>query len=226
MAEQRFGKATAGEKLSGYVMRHRIPLIIMTAAIVIAIVVYGVVVAVSSKMTEKGIAAIDTIEYTFTKDSSELSDTDIETRRADAMTKLTPYLKKNGITGVRANMLAADIAYERKNFADAKKYWETAAAKAKKSYTAPLAYYNEAVCCEETNALADAAALYGKAADFADFMLSSHARFSQGRVYEAQNDYKKAAEAYNKLNDKSPDDTWAHLAKSRLIALKAEGKTE
>lgn len=226
MAEKKFDKANADEKLSGYVMRHRIPIIIVTVVVVAAIVVYSVYTVVTTKVNEKGIASIDTIEYVLTKNSSDLSETELETRRADAMTKITPYLKKSGIVGVRATMLAADIAFERKDYTNAETYWKNAASKGKKSYTAPLAYYNEAVCSEELNKTADAAVLYGKAADAEDFMLAAHARFSQGRVYEVLGDYKNASDAYNKVNDKFPDDTWAHLAKTRLIALKTEGKIE
>ncbi|MCK9171621.1 MAG: tetratricopeptide repeat protein [Treponema sp.] len=226
MADKKINKANADEKVSGYVMRHRMPLIILTAVVVAGIVFYSVFTVITSKSNEKGIARIDTIEYELTKDSSGLQETELETRRAGAMTKITPYLKKGGIVGVRANMLAADIAYERKNYADAKTYWAAAALKEKKAYTAPLAYYNEAVCCEEANDLPNAVLLYGKAADTDEFLLAAHARFSQGRVYESQGDYKKAADAYNKVNDKSPDDSWAHLAKTRLISLKADGKIE
>lgn len=226
MAGKKLDKVNADERLSGYVMRHRIPLIIVVTLVVAAIVVYSAYTIAASNINGKGIARIDTIEYELTKNSSDLPESDLETRRADAMTKITRYLKKGGIVGVRANMLAADIAFERKNYAAAKTYWAEAAGKGKKAYTAPLAYYNEAVCAEEMNNTADAVSLYGKAADTEDFMLAAHARFSQGRVYEAQGDYKNAADAYNKVNDKYPDDTWAHLAKTRLIALKAEGKTE
>jgi len=226
MAEKKFEKAHADEKLSGYMMRHRISIIIIGAVIVAGIVGYSVFTIVSSSVNAKGIAVMDTIEYELTNKSSDLPESDLEARRTEAMSKLTPYLKKGRIVGVRADMLAAEIAYERRDFSGAKAYWEHAAAKGKKSYTAPLAYFNEAVCCEETNDLAGAVALYGKAADAEGFMLVTHALFSQGRVYEALGDYKNAALSYNKVNDKAPDDTWAHLAKTRLIALKAEGKIE
>jgi len=228
MAEKRLDRshANADVRLSGYVTNHRIPLIIITAVIAAGIVGYCVFTIVSTKAHEYGIAHIDMIEYQLTNNSSSLSDTELETRRTDAMKNITPYLTKGGIVGVRANMLAAEIAYERKNYADAKTFWNAVSAKGKKSYTAPIAYFNEAVCSEEMNDTANAAVLYGKAADTEDFMLAAHARFSQGRVYEALGDYKKAAEAYNKVTDKTPDDTWAHLAKTRLISLKTDGKIE
>ena len=43
---------------------------------------------------------------------------------------------------------------------------------------------------------------------------------------EAKADYVNAAAAYTELNDNFPSDSWAKLAKSRLISLKNEGKIE
>ena len=219
MAEKKFEKATAGERLSQFMLKYRMQIIILTAAVVTGIVVYGISAAVVSSLTVKGISFVDTVEYDFIKGSDSLSEAEIETRRSDAMTK-------GGIVGVRANMLAADIAYARKDYAAAKSYWTAVAAKGAKSYTAPLAYYNMAVCDENTGNLAEAAANYGKASDVKDFPLASHARFSEARTYEALGDYKKASEAYTKLTAAARADAWTNLAETRLIALKAEGKIE
>ena len=226
MIEKKFEKATAGERLSQFMLKYRMQIIILTAAVVTGIVVYGISAAVVSSSTAKGISFVDTVEYDLTNASDPLSDAEIETRRGDAMTKLAPYLTRGGIVGVRANMLAAGIAYGRKDYAAAKAYWAAAAAKGAKSYTAPLAYYNMAVCDENIGNLADAAASYGKAADVKDFPLASHARFSEARTYETLGDYKKAAEAYAKLSAGALGDAWTNLAETRLIALKAEGKIE
>ena len=226
MIEKKFEKATASERLSQFMLKYRMQIIILTAVIVTGIVAYGVSAAVVSSLTAKGISFVDTVEYEFTKDSDSLSDAEIETRRGEAMTKLTPYLSKGGIVGVRANMLAADITYARKDYAAAKSYWSAAASKGAKSYTAPLAYYNMAVCDENTGNLTDAAANYGKASDVKDFPLASHARFSEARTYEALGDYKKASEAYTKLTAAARADAWTNLAETRLIALKVEGKIE
>lgn len=226
MIEKKFEKATAGERLSQFMLRHRMPIIVSLAVVIAAIVVYGISAAVVSSSRAKGISFVDTIEYELTNDSASLSDAEIESKRSDAMTKLTPYLAKGGVVGVRANMIAAGIAYGRKDYAAAKSYWTAAAAKGAKSYTAPLAYYNMAVCDENIGNLADAAASYGKAADVKDFPLASHARFSEARTYEALGDYKKASESYAKLSAGALGDVWTNLAETRLIALKTEGKTE
>ena len=56
--------------------------------------------------------------------------------------------------------------------------------------------------------------------------MRSHAMFSYGRVLEAQGKYADAVAAYKDLNSNFPDDSWANLAKSRVIALQNEGKAE
>jgi tetratricopeptide (TPR) repeat protein len=226
MSEKKFDKATAGEKLSGFLTRNRIPVLTIGILLIAAIVVYAVTVTVITKVDEKGLAAVDMITYQLTDGSSGLSETELEGRRTTAMKQLEKYTNKNGIIGVRSDMLAAEISFERKNYADAKKYWDKTAAEGKKSYTAPLAYFNAAVCSEEMNDSATAVADYNKAAAVKEFGMAAHAQFNIGRIKESQGDYKGASEVYQKLIDKTPDDTWAHLAKSRQIALKTEGKVK
>ena len=154
----------------------------------------------------------------------ELSEEELAERKKIAKEKLGQYLSKSGIVGVRSNMIAADLAFSERDFENAKSYWITAASKGKNSYTAALAYFNVAVCAEELNDLDTAISYYSRSADFTDFYLSPHARFSEGRVYEQKNDYANAKKAYTALVDSKPNDTWANLAKTRLLSLDIEGK--
>ena len=103
---------------------------------------------------------------------------------------------------------------------------KAAAEKGKKTYLAPLCYFNLAACYEETGNIDDAATYYKLAADDKDFVVRTHALFSYGRVLESKGNYAEAAAAYTELNDNFSDDSWANLAKSRLIALKKDGKIE
>ena len=89
-----------------------------------------------------------------------------------------------------------------------------------------MAYYNSAVCYEELGNKDEAAANYKLAADNNDFVMRTHAMFSYGRLLEEKGDFTTAAAAYKELKDNFSDDTWAHLAESRLIALKNDGKIE
>ena len=72
----------------------------------------------------------------------------------------------------------------------------------------------------------EAAASYKLAADNKDFVMRAHAAFNYGRLLETMEKYAEAAEAYQKLNDELPDDTFAKLAKTRLLQLKLDGKVE
>lgn len=79
---------------------------------------------------------------------------------------------------------------------------------------------------EDLNQFDDAAASYKKAWESKDFVMRAHAGFSYGRVLEGQEKYEDAKAAYEALNDQLPDDSFAKLAKTRLIQLKIDGKIE
>lgn len=217
-----FEKATAGERISYYVEKRRNILIAVLAVVVAAIIAYSVFVTVTSKANTKALAALDTVSYEMTQNSSGLSAEELDRRRTRALESLSAYVVKGGVVGVRANMLAAEIYYSQNDFAAAAASWNAAAEKGKKSYTAPLAYFNAAVAYESSGNLDEAETCYEKAAGSTDFLMASHAEFSLGRVREAKGDSDGAVEAYRSVNAKSPDSSWGNLAKTRLIALDAE----
>ena len=161
-----------------------------------------------------------------TDKSNDLSEAEITSRLNTAFEKASAYVNKRGIAGARANMLCADITYQQKKYSESAGYWKAAAEKAKKTYIAPLCYFNLAVCYEETGNTEDAATYYKLAADNNSFVMRTHAMFSYGRLQEAKGDYATAAGAYTELFDNFSGDSWADLAKSRLIALKKDGKIE
>ena len=161
-----------------------------------------------------------------TSKSSDLEDSEVESRIAAALEKAAPLAKKGGIVGARANMLCAELTFQQKKYEDSAAYWKACAAKAKKTYIAPIAYFNLGVCNEELGKLDDAAENYKIASDNVDFVLRPHAMFSYARVIDLKGDYKLAADSYNALVNAYADNSWAKLAKSRLIALKNDGKIE
>ncbi|MGP1369420.1 MAG: tetratricopeptide repeat protein [Treponema sp.] len=224
--ENKFEKATIGEKLSAYIESWRTILLIVLIAAVLGVAAYSIAVTVISKSDKNGISAIDTISYNLSNESSSLSDEELDSRRNSAMKALEQYVSKGRITGVRANMLAAEIAYAKKDFATAASYWTAAAAKGKKSYTAPLAYFNAAVSYEAAGDLDNALANYKTASECEDFPMLAHAMFSYGRLLESKGDSDEALKVYKKLFDKVPDDSWAKLAKSRIIDIENSKKAE
>ncbi|WP_051537980.1 tetratricopeptide repeat protein [Treponema sp. C6A8] len=219
-------KPTASSKAANFLEKNKKGLVTVLVAAVVILVAYIIFVSVSSSFNAKNLQKIDEISYALTNGSAGLSDDELAGRRTKALEDLASFVKNSGVSGVRANLLAADIAYQAGNKEDAVAYWKAAAKAGKKAYTAPIAYFNIASAYEDLDKLDDAAANYKLAADNKDFVMRSHAAFNYGRVLEAQGKYAEAVEAYTKLNDELPDDTFAKLAKTRIIQLKLEGKAE
>lgn len=212
-------KESSSEKLNGFLEKNKVWLFSVVGAIVIAVVVFVLVVVCSGKSSEKVLSAVDEITFELTKESSDLSESELSKRREAAMESLKPYLSKSGVGGVRANMLAAELSFQIKDYDSALSYWGDAAKKGIKSYTAPLCFYNMGVCAEEDGNLDVAAENYAKASEYKDFIMKSHAMFSLGRVYEAQKENEKAIEVYTNLVNEKPEDSWAKIAKTRIISL-------
>lgn len=215
-------KVSVSEKVASKITAGKTILVAVLVAAVVVIAGFAICSTVVSKGNKKGLTALDSISYTLTKDSAGLSENDLEARRQNALTSLAAYTKKSGVVGVRANMLAGEITYSQKNYESASSYWEKAANKAKNTYTAPLCWYNAAVAYEDMNNLDKAESCYEKAANAKDFVQVTHAKFSLGRVREAKGDKEGAVKAYKDLTDSSSNDSFANLAKSRLIALESE----
>lgn len=221
-----YEEMTASKKLAGFIEKNKKAFIAILIVLVCCLVGYIIFASVAKSNKSKNLQALDEISYELTSKSSDLEDAEIEARIATALEKTAPLTKKGGVVGARANMFCAELAFKQEKYEDAANYWKDAAAKAKKSYLAPISYFNLATCYENLGNVDAAMENYKLAADNNDFVMRTHAMFSYGRILEAKADYAKAAAAYTELNDNFPSDSWAKLAKSRLISLKNEGKIE
>lgn len=217
---------TSSSKLNSFLEKKKKGLLGLLIALIVCLAAYIVISAVNNNIKEKNLAEIEEISYTLTHDSASLDESELNARRIDAIDNLAVYAKKGGIVGARANYLCAELTYQQKKYEDAATYYEATAKKAGKTYLAPVAYYNLGVCYEQLNKLEDAAANYKLAADSKSFALVPHAKFSYARVIEASGNKAEAITAYTELYDAYPNDNWGKLAKTRLIALKAQNKAE
>ena len=212
-------KETFNEKLAGYVDKRAKILIGVLVAIVVLFVAYCISFIVIQNNNKKGIESVDTIEFKLTDGSESLSDEEVEERKNVALESLNSFMKKGGVTGVRANMLAAEIYYSRKDYKNSAECYKLAAQKGKKSYTAPICNYYAAVSYENVGNLDEALAFYKKAAVFDTFVKSSHAKFSCARILESKGNLEEAKKVYQDLVDNNSGDTWADVAKTRLLYL-------
>lgn len=219
-------KKSSSAKLNGFMEKNKAAFLCGLCAVVVAVVVFVVVDIAKNKATENALSKIDEISYALTNGSMALEEDALAERIEVAKEALIPYAKKGGIAGVRANMLCAEIAFKENNYSDALECWKNVASKGKKMYTAPLACYNMAVCYEQLDDLENAAVNYKAAADYNEFMLKNHAKFSYGRVLESMGKYTEAVAVYQELNDAAPEENWSMIAKSRIIYLQTQGKAE
>lgn len=214
------------EKVESFMQRNRVPLLVLIGVLAAAGIALCVFFGITESMRKKDLAALDSIEFTLTKNSSELSDADISSRQDAALGALSAYLGKSGIVGARANMLAADIYFQRKDWAAGKDCYLKAASAGENFYTSGICYYNAAVCAEELGDNQAASGYYETASGKNNFYLAPHALFNVGRLSESLSDFTKAKDSYQKIIDSYPGDEFTKLAHSRLIALKASGKME
>ena len=226
MVQKNVEKKSLSENLGDFILRNLRVIFVFCGVLLLGAVCAVVVISVNEKTIEKGLGKIDLISYELTNKSYDLSETEIVARQDKALSSLSELVGKSGIVGVRANMLSAEIYYQKKDFENARSAWLAAAQKGKNTYIAPIAFFNAASCSEELGNLDDAAAGYKSASEVKDFYEAAHALFSLGRVQEAKEDFVAAAASYQALVDKSPEDSWAKLAKNRLVSLKISGKVE
>jgi TolA-binding protein len=215
-------KRSIPEVVGGFLSKYRVLLLLIIGGLIVAALAIGFVSYFVTQSHAKGLAAIEEISYRLEKTPKE----ELDAAVADAFTSLEKYTSGTSVVGTRANLLKAELYFRDKKYEDARSAWISAAEMQKKAYTAPIAWYNAAVCSEELGDTASAVSQYEAAIAFDDFALKTHAIFSLARIKDESGDYAGAAARYQELGDTYPDDSWTKLATSRLITLRAEGKIQ
>ena len=158
------------------------------------------------------------------------SSTDEDTSNMDSfvsdMKAFAEKVKASSYAGGKAYGVLAEIYGKKNQLADAQAAWVNAAKKARKSYLAPLSWYNAAVAAEEQGNYEQAIDYYAKSigsnvGSLADFPAAVIAQFSIGRLREETGDIDGAIEAYRILVSAWGvfDFSWANMARSRITAL-------
>ena len=217
---------SASSKLDSFLTKNKKGVVVTFVVILVLVIGFVAFEIIKSTGAKKDLAAVEGFYYDLIASSSELDETAVTKKSTECIESLAPDVKKNGIAGVRANMLSAELEYLQGDYEEAIAFYDSAINKGKKSYTAPICYYNKASCYEELNKTAEAVEAYRAAAEFEEFGMAAHAYFSLGRVLESQGDFAGAAEAYKTINSKFADDDWGNLAHTRLIELKSQGKIQ
>ncbi len=210
--------------ISEFLMKHRkgiLSVIAVLSAILIAVVVYFIVV---ERKNSAATAQIETVLEDWEKVKMEDEGqalTDSEDRLLEELKTIASRNKRLS-SGARANLVAAEIYFGRKDWINAREHYLSCVKADDDIYTAAVAYYNAAVCSEELGEPDVAITQYEKAYNHESFSQKSRALFNIGRIEEQRGNRDLAITSYEKLTEDYPEDTWALLAKSRIIALQIQ----
>lgn len=234
-------KLKASEKVNNFIGKNKIAVISLFSVLIIGLIGYIVFDIINQRNKDKDLAEIEYISFVLTKDSNSLSKEELKARSDKAITDLTPYLNKSGIVGIRANMLAAELAYDKEDYKGALEYWTNVSVKNKTAYTYSYAKYRQGVCYEKLNDSSKAADCYKESMESKSNLLIPHSMFSYARILETQQNYQAAYDVYKDLftkytnvstnlspmfSDSTMTDDWANAAKSRMIRLELDGKVK
>jgi tetratricopeptide (TPR) repeat protein len=218
-----------GARLNDFVQRNRKPLIIGIAGLIGLIIALVAFLSIREYVTSKALTKVeefsrsyDAIMYSLSYADETTDQTSLQLALYSLLNDLEDFQRKNsGYAAARAYAISASIYTEQGNWGNAENAWLNAANAGRKTYFAPVAYFNAAVVAEEQNNISRAIELYEKALEFEDlFPAAPRAQFSIGRLYETQANLTNALIAYQTLVNKWPQDqVWVSLAHSRILYL-------
>jgi len=225
---QKEEKKTVSGALAGWIAKYRFILLGVVAAVVVIAVAIAVASTVKTNKMVKCFTELENLSYQLTvaQGKTDADEDSIKAKEAETLTAaytLAAANSKNAV-GSRAYLYAAELEFKNAEYAKARDAYLIAASANEKAYTAPLCWYNAAICSEELGNVDAAIANIEKAVARKDFVTAPRAMFNAGRMEEQRGNYAAAKDWYTRVNDSFANDNWANLAKSRLISMDAEGK--
>jgi len=220
------GDAAIGDGINEFVQKHRKPLFVSAGAILLILVLCIAALSVMDMLRARAISAVEEFGSRY----ETLRPSIIEESSTDDAVKLIAeieaFAKKKstiGYAGGKAWSLIGSIYSDKKDWAAAEAAWASAAQAGKKTYLAPLAFFNAGAAAEEQGKTEKAIEYYTNSlASSADFSGAPRAQFAIGRLRESLHETEAALEAYRAvISGWSYDQVWTNLAHSRIIALEA-----
>ncbi len=212
---------TVSQKFTDLISRYKLTLSVIAILIIASIIGLGSYIAITDSIAHKAYAVLEEAEESLEKAKSNSDQAAITASEDEVLESLQKYVKKGNKAFVRtrAFMLIADISFSRKDWATAQTSYMNAYLASPKAYTAGLNAYNAAVCADEAGKTDEAIELFTKALSTPGYTQNSRTKFNIARLEEQRGNAAAALEMYKSLIADSPDDEWALLAQSRIIAL-------
>jgi tetratricopeptide (TPR) repeat protein len=225
---ERHGAAATSinEEINEFVQRNRKPIFVIIGLLLLSLVLFIVALSVTDVLRGKAISAVEDFNSRYEALRPDISEdysaVDVEELLAD----IESFAGKTfyGYAGGKAYSIAGNIHSDRNEWQESEIAWAAAAKAAKKTYLAPLAYFNAGAAAEEQGKTEEAIGYYASSLVYAaDFPAAPRAQFAIGRLRESQGDNAAAIEAYRAvISGWTYDRVWASFAHSRIIALEME----
>lgn len=220
MTEQNDQTLPFSERCGEFLAQHRKPIAIMLGVVCAVVAIALIVSSLTIRTAKKASMETETMisEWIDLRDKKA---EDMAAKEEALVEKLEKQAAANGASyaAFRAYTTLGEIYVLRKDWEKALDFYQKAGEALPKAYTAGIAYFNAAACADELQQYDRALELYTLSATSDDFSLKPRSLFNIGRLEEILSHSDKAVEAYTKLTELYPDNDWALLAKSRIIAL-------
>jgi tetratricopeptide (TPR) repeat protein len=221
------GDASIGDGINEFVQKHRKSLFVLAGAILLVLILCIAALSVMDMLRARAISAVEEFGSRYETLRPSIAEEDSSDDVAKLVAEIEAFAKKKstiGYAGGKAWSLAGNIYSEKKDWAAAETAWVSAAETGKKTYLAPLAFFNAGAAAEEQGKTEKAIEYYTNSlASSIDFPDAPRAQFAIGRLREALHETETALEAYRAVISGWPyDRVWINLAHSRIIALEAE----
>ncbi len=226
MAIEKQIELTTVDKISAFITKNRLVLIIIAAVIVIGIAATWITISILDSSLEKNISQVELYQERFRElaiNPDSLSEEAIATAWRDYETELQDFIDstRKSYPELRAMFLLASVAYQLDEYSLAMERFNAVVANYPDSHLAATSLMNSAVASEEAGDIAAALDSYTELTEtYLDRSFEvPHAYFNIGRLLEQQEKFDDAIEIYRTLSIDFPNSEWSNLAISRLIVL-------
>jgi len=213
------------ERLTDFLRRSRVALLVVAAIFVVALVSAGVVSAVRQDRLAKSSAAMDSLDAAY-DDWLALAEDARPSASASLLADAAAVAE--GYDGMyaelRAHLVQARVHYILKDYASAEKAFLAVTDADPDSHLALVSLANASAMAEERGDKEAALAHLSRAEkDYPAAAGLARIRFNIGRIYEETKQYDKAMSAYGALAALPEESDWTKLARDRIIYLRSLG---
>ncbi len=214
------------ERLTVFLQKNRIVLLVILIALVLFVVVYFGWSEWNKRILERSALMAERAQKLYEEwlgEDDESAQSSIEQELDELIDQILKRYPRQ-YAAQRARFIRANLAFENEQWKEAAESYSALADSFPKSYLAPLGLFNAGVAYEQMDDLDQAIAAYQiLVKKHEDSFLVPHALFSVGRLYESQEDYESAYQQYDRLEDEFPLSNWTKMGRNRIIALKIQG---